>query len=163
MRVARNFSSQHRERAPFAGLARALARRGGQRGRKSFARASMSVLRRPDDHRRIIRRRAPCAFFSADPHLDRHLMIAIAVLPASQRRSASLPAAPRSRRALPSQPPQTSSRRRAHARSSYARDPSSLSSSRDPSPRLSVISTFETPRVFAQGGFLDHRSPKERR
>ena len=31
---------------------RALARRGGQRGRKSFARASMSVLRRPDDHHR---------------------------------------------------------------------------------------------------------------
>ncbi len=47
----------------------------------------MPVLRRPDDHRRNVRRRAPCAFFSADPDQDRHLMIAIAVLPGSQRRS----------------------------------------------------------------------------
>ena len=63
-------------------------RRGGQRGRSSFACASMSVLRRPDDHRRNVRRRAPCAFTSANPDQDRHLMI-IAALPASNRLSPS--------------------------------------------------------------------------
>ncbi len=64
------------------------ARRGGQRGRSSFACVSMSVLRRPDDHRRNVRRRAPCAFTSANPDQDRHLMI-IAALPASNRLSPS--------------------------------------------------------------------------
>ena len=92
----------------------------------------MSVLRRPDDHRRNVRRRAPCAFFSADPDQDRHLMIAIAVLPASQRRSASLPAARRSRRALSSQRPQTLSKRPAHPRPLYAPDRTSSSSSLPP-------------------------------
>ncbi len=124
------------ERAPFAGrargLARALARRGGERGRKSFACASMSMLRRPDDHRRNVRRRAPCAFFTAEPDQDRHLMIAIAVLPASQHRSASVPAARRTRRALSSQRPPTFSKRRAHAGPSYDRDRKSSSSSLPP-------------------------------
>src|ERR1700683_3222964 len=59
--LRRNGSSpQHRARPTIArrarGLARALAQRGGQRGRKTFALASMSGLRRPDDHRRNIRR-----------------------------------------------------------------------------------------------------------
>ena len=34
----------------------------------------MPVLRRPDDHRRNLRRRAPCALAIADPDQDRHLM-----------------------------------------------------------------------------------------
>jgi hypothetical protein len=88
----------------------------------------MSVLRRPDDHRRNLRRRAPCAFFSADPHQDRHLMT-VAALPAAQLRSAPLPAASRTARVLPSQPPQTLSKRRAHPRPSYARDRKPSSSS----------------------------------
>src|SRR5271166_1822006 len=48
--VERGSSPQHRARPPIArrarGLARALAQRGGPRGRNSFACASMSVLRR---------------------------------------------------------------------------------------------------------------------
>jgi hypothetical protein len=94
--VRRNGSSaQHRARPPIArrarGLARALARQGGQRGRNSFAGASMSVLRRPHDHRRDIRRRAPRPSFTAEPDQDRHLMIDAALLSASQCRSPSLP------------------------------------------------------------------------
>jgi hypothetical protein len=92
----------------------------------------MSVLRRPDDRRRNLRRRAPRAFFSADPHQDRHLMIAIAALPTAQRRSSSPPAARRSRKALSSQRPQTLSARRAHIRRSYARDRQSSSPSFPP-------------------------------
>ena len=52
--------------------------------------AMPAVLRRPNDHRRNLRRRAPCAFFSADPHQDRHFMIAITILPASQHHSVRL-------------------------------------------------------------------------
>ena len=59
-------------------------------------------------------------------------MIAIAVLPASQRRSTSLPAARRTRRALSSQRPQTLFKRRAHAAPSYARDRKSSSSALPP-------------------------------
>ena len=121
------------------GRARALAGRGRQRDRNSFACTSMSVLRRPDDHRRNIRRRAPGPVFSTDPHQDRHFMIAIAILPASQRRSASRPAAPRSRRALPSHRPQTLSKRLAHARPSYARD-RTRSSPTFPSIRMAASS-----------------------
>ena len=95
--------------------------RGGQRGRKTFALASMSGLRRPDDHRRNIRRRAFFALAVAEPDQDRHLMT-VAALPATQRLSVSLPATRRSGPPLSSHRPQTLSRRRAHARPSYARD-----------------------------------------
>ena len=63
------------------------ARRGRQRDRNTFACAPMPLLRRPDDHRRNLRRRAPCALAIADPDQDRHLMT-VAALPASQRRFA---------------------------------------------------------------------------
>ena len=59
-------------------------------------------------------------------------MIAIAILPASQHRSASVPAARRTRRALSSQRPQTLFKRRAHATPSYARDRKSSSSAIPP-------------------------------
>ena len=124
--LRRNGSSpQHRARPTIArrarGLARALAQRGGQRGRKTFALASMSGLRRPDDHRRNIRRRAFFALAVAEPDQDRHLMT-VAALPATQRLSVSPPATRRSGPPLSSHRPQTLSRRRAHARPSYARD-----------------------------------------
>ena len=48
--------------------------RGRERGRKSRASASMPMLRRPHDHHRNLRRRAPCAFAIAKPDQDRHLM-----------------------------------------------------------------------------------------
>ena len=135
--VCRNGSRpQHRARPPIARRARSpagtLARRARQRSRRSFGCAPMPVLRRPDDHRRDVRRRTPRALAIADPHQDRHLMIVIAVLPASQPRSASLPAAPRSRRALSSQRRRTPSERRAHAKPSYARDRTRSSSSFPP-------------------------------
>ncbi len=112
----------------------------------------MSVLRRPDDHHRNVRRRAPCAFISAEPDQDRHFMTTITVLPASQRRSASLPTA---RRALSSQPPQTLFKRRAHASPSHARDRTRSSSSLPPitlgasgprSHECDPPATFKSPR-----------------
>jgi hypothetical protein len=103
------------------GLARALAQHGGQRGRKTFALASMSLLRRPDDHRRNIRRRAFFPLAIAEPDQDRHLMT-VAALPATQRLSVSLLATRRNGPPLSSHRPQTLSRRRAHAGPSYARD-----------------------------------------
>src|SRR5271166_637666 len=85
----RRSSLQHRARPPIArrarGRARALARRAGQRGRNRFAGAPLPVLRRPDDHCRNLRRRAPRALAITDPDQDRHLMI-VAALPAAQRR-----------------------------------------------------------------------------
>ena len=126
-------------------------RRGRQRGRNSFACASMSVLRRPDDHRRNLRRRAPCALAIADPDQDRHLMT-VAALPASQRRFASPPAARRSRKAMSSRPPQTLSRRRAHTRRSHPRPRKSSSSSLPttntgrPRPRSPTSAPSATPK-----------------
>ena len=91
-------SPQHRAHPPIAccvrGLAPKRARRGRQRDRNTFACAPMSMLRRPDDHRRDIRRRAARAVFIAEPDQDRHLMIDVALLSASQRRSLSPPRAP---------------------------------------------------------------------
>ena len=92
----------------------------------------MTVLRRPDYHHRNVRRRAPCAFTSAEPDQDRHFMIAIATLPASQARSASLPAARRTKPALSSQRPQALFKRRAHATPSYACNRKSSPSSLPP-------------------------------
>ncbi len=63
----------------------------------------------------------------------------ITILPASQSRSASLPAARRTRRALSSQRPRTLSKRRAYAKPSYARD------------RTSSSSTFPPIRLSASG------------
>ena len=62
--------------------------------------ASMPMLRRPHDHHRNLRRRAPCAFAIAHPDQDRHLMIAVAAVPASLCRSSSPPPPRRSSRAL---------------------------------------------------------------
>jgi hypothetical protein len=149
--VRRNGSSaQHRARPPIArrarGLARALARQGGQRGRNSFAGASMSVLRRPHDHRRDIRRRAPRALAIVDPDQDRHLMIDAALLSASQCRSPSLPAARRNIRALSSTARQSFSQRRAHARPSQ--DPPQKSSSSSFPPRSIPATSPEVPRAL---------------
>ena len=87
-------AAKHRARAPAArqarGRARTRARRGRQRRRKSRACAAMPLLRRPHDHHRNLRRRAPRAFANAEPDQDRHLMIAAAALPASLCRSPSL-------------------------------------------------------------------------
>ena len=86
-------------------------------------------------------------------------MIAIAVLPPSQRRSASLPAARRSRRALPSQRPQTLSKRRAPATPSYVRDRTSLvafaptdntGTARPPPPRVRSVRDLQIPIGPAQ-------------
>ncbi len=106
----RSCRRHHREpgaRPPIArraqGLAPKPAGRGRQRDRNTFACAPMSMLRRPDDHRRDIRRRAARAVFIAEPDQDRHLMIDVALLSASQRRSLSPPAARRSRKATSSQ------------------------------------------------------------
>ena len=60
-------SAQHRARPPIARRAQALvperSRRGRQRRRNTFVCTAMPVLRRPDDHRRDLRRpRAPRVF-----------------------------------------------------------------------------------------------------
>jgi hypothetical protein len=59
-------------------------------------------LRRPDDHRRNLRRPAPCAIAIPKSDQDRHLMT-VAPHPISQSRSLSLPAARRTRTAMSSQ------------------------------------------------------------
>jgi hypothetical protein len=76
----------------------------------------MSMLRRPDDHRREIRRRAARAVFIAEPDQDRHLMIGVALLSASQPGFFPPPAARRSRKALRSQAPHALYKRRACVR-----------------------------------------------
>ena len=65
---ARQLLAKPRGRVPT------LARRGRQRDRKTRACAAMPMLRRPHDHHRNLRRRAPCALAIADPDQDRHLM-----------------------------------------------------------------------------------------
>src|SRR5271166_1073420 len=134
----RRSSLQHRARPPIArrarGRARALARRAGQRGRNRFAGAPLPVLRRPDDHCRNLRRRAPRALAITDPDQDRHLMI-VAALPAAQRRFSSPPAARRSRKPMSSRGRQSSSDRRARARPAHTRDQTRLPSSVPP-PRF---------------------------
>ena len=79
----------------------------------------MPLLRRPDDHRRDLRRRAPCAIAIAEPDQDRHLMTVV-THSASQRRSLSPPAARRSTTALTSPRPTVRSRRRADAKPAHA-------------------------------------------
>ena len=93
----------------------------------------MPALWRPDDHHRNLRRRAPCAFTIAEPDQHRYLMIAVATLPALQRRPPSTPAARRSRKATSSQGRPAFSTRRAHARRSQ--DPPKKSSSSSFPPR----------------------------
>ena len=72
--------------------------------------APLPVLRRPDDHRRDVRRPAPCAIAVAEPDQDRHLMT-VATHPASHRRSLSPPAARRNTNAMSARCPQSSSDR----------------------------------------------------
>ena len=91
----------------------------------------MSVLRRPDDHRRNLRRRAPRALAFADPDQDRHLMT-VAALPAAQPRFSSPPTARWSRKAMSSQGRRSSSKRRAHIRPSHPRPRKTPSSSLPP-------------------------------
>ena len=113
---ARNIERVRQVARRARGLARALARRGGQRGRNRFACAPMPVLRRPDDHRRNLRRPAPCAIAIAEPDQDRHLMT-VAALPASQRRIAFASSrAPEQERDVLTTSAQSSPDRRAHAR-----------------------------------------------
>ena len=66
----------------------------------SFACASLPVLRRPDDHRRDLRRRAPRAIAIPEPDQDRQLMT-VAPHPAVHRRSPPPPAARRNTSATP--------------------------------------------------------------
>ena len=84
--------------------AAALARRDRQPGRSRFASAALPLLRRPDDHRRDVRRPAPRAIAFPKPDQDRHVMTD-AARPASQCRFPSPPAARRSRTATSSRPP----------------------------------------------------------
>ena len=151
--VRRNGSNaQYRPHSPNARLARHLARRGRPRGRKTFAGASMPVLRRPDDHRRDVRRPTPWALSAAKPDQDRHLMIAIAVFAATQCRSRSPPAASLSRNATSSQGIQSCSRRHARARRWHARPRKRSSSSfpprtiRDAGLRSLTSASSETPK-----------------
>ena len=93
----RGSSAQHRARSPIAhrghAAARERARRGRQRDRNTSDRPPMPMLRRPDDHNRYVRGRAPCAIAIANPDQNRHLMTVAAHL-ASQPRSLSLSRAP---------------------------------------------------------------------
>ena len=109
---ARSLASTPTPACCVRGLAPKRARRGRQRDRNTFACAPMPLLRRPDDHHRDVRRSAPHALPIANPDQDRHLVI-ITALPASQRRSLSLPTARRSTRALTSPRPKIRSKRRA--------------------------------------------------
>ena len=76
--------------------------------------APLPVLRRPDDHRRDVRRPAPCAIAIPEPDQDRHLMT-VATHPASHRRSPPPPAARRNTSAMPARGRQSSFDRRANA------------------------------------------------
>ena len=151
----RRSSAQHRARPPIAGRARGLAakraRRGRQRDRNTFACAPLPVLRRPDDHCRNLRRRAPRALAITDPDQDRHLMT-VAALPAAQRRFSSPPTARRSRKAMSSQGRRSSSKRRAHTRPSHPRPRKTPSSSLPPrtmratGPRSPTSAPSATPK-----------------
>src|SRR5271165_6631958 len=145
-------SPQHRARPPIARRARALVSRSGLGHRRTFASAPLPLLRRPDDHRRNLRRRAPCALAIADPDQDRHLMT-VASLPPAQRRSPSPPTARWSRNAMSSKRPQTLSKRRAHTRRPHPRPPKSSSSAFPPprtmratSPRNPTSAPSATPK-----------------
>ena len=122
--VRRNSSSRTTSSAPAKRSPRrtrpSLRARGRQPGRRHLACAALPLLRRPDDHRRDVRRPAPFAFPVAEPDQDRQLMT-VAPLPASQRRSPPPPAARRNRKATPSRGRQSSSERRAHARPAHRR------------------------------------------
>ncbi len=120
-------STQPRERA----------RRGRQRDRNTSDRPPMPMLRRPDDHHRYVRGRAPCAIAIANPDQNRHLMTVAAHL-ASQPRSLSLPAARRSTRALTSLRPKIRFDRCVNAKPAHASDRRGSSSSLAPS-RLRAV------------------------
>jgi hypothetical protein len=85
--VANGSSAQHRARPPSARRAQvprqALAGRDRQRRRTPFARTPLPMLRRPDDHHRDVRGRAPCAVATAEPGSgstphDRHSALRLA-------------------------------------------------------------------------------------
>ena len=90
----RDAGGQHRARPAIAhcgaGRSPMSARRGRQSGRRRFVRPALPVLRRPDDHRRDVRRRSARTIASAEPDQDRHLMIDVALSSASQPVSSRL-------------------------------------------------------------------------
>jgi Phage integrase, N-terminal SAM-like domain len=90
-----------------------------------------TLLRRPDDRHRNLRRRAPCALASAEPQQDRHLMSNAAVLTPLQPQSPATPANRRNGRPLPARRPQTLVKRRDHVEPPWrANQPSPLMSSK---------------------------------
>jgi hypothetical protein len=94
----RGSHSEHRARAaiarPVQGPDRQRTRRRRQRRRSRFVLLPMPMLRRPDDHRRDLRRPASYSIAIAEPDQDRHIMTR-ATPSASHRRSVSPPAARR--------------------------------------------------------------------
>ena len=96
--------------------------RGRRRNRNTFARASMPLLRRPNDHHRNLRRRPPGPAAIPVPDHDR-LLMTIAALSPSQRRFSSPPAARQSRKPISSQARQSFSKRSARARPAHLRNP----------------------------------------
>ena len=140
-------SAKHRARPPSArrlqGHAGEFARRGRQRDRNTFICAPMPVLRRPNDHRRDVRRRAPRTVSTAKPDQDRHLMIDVVLLSASQRRFFPPPAARRSSKPLLAQDRESLSKRRARVRRS--KDPPQRSSSPSLPPRTILADSPRSP------------------
>ena len=113
-RFARATSSAPAKRSP-----RHRSRRSGGRSRRDVAprllrRRADARVAAPDDHRRDVRERAPCAVATAEPDQDRHLMT-VAAHSASQRRFSSPPAARRSMTPLTSRRHRSSFDRRAGA------------------------------------------------
>ena len=99
----RGAGGQHRARPTTARRGRECApafARGRQSGGRRLACAALPLLRRPDDHRRDVRRAASLAFAVAEPDQDRQLMT-VAPHPAAHRRSPPPPAARRNTSATP--------------------------------------------------------------
>ena len=147
----RGSRAKHRARPTIARrdgeCARTLARRGRQSGRRPFAGAPLPLLRRPDDHHRNVRRRAPCATrhrrpgSGSTPH-DRRRPPALSIVDRLRRR-------PRRRthdRDGPAQPRQTPiSRRRALVAALAVIQARSSRLDRSKPPRLRLIATADAP------------------
>ena len=104
-----------------------------------------AVLRRPDDHRRDVRRRAPGAAASK-PDQDRHLMTVAAPLALQRLRSHSLAPGPRTTTAMASQRRRTPIARPIRARPSIRSIPSDRNRPADPRhPRLQASSSAGAP------------------
>ena len=120
------------------------------------------MLRRPDDHRRDVRRAAPFAFAIAEPDQDRQLMT-VAPHPASHRRSPSPPAARRNTSATPARGRQSScdrgqrlapAHRRHRKRPAVAASDEDTERPRPPTPRSPAVRDPQIPI-----GALAKRSP----